>query len=55
MTEDLLERKEGRVAILTMNRPDRLNAMSGAMLDALLEALQSSPFNRYPRLLKEIQ
>ena len=39
MTEDLLERKEGRVAILTMNRPDRLNAMSGAMLDALLEAL----------------
>jgi hypothetical protein len=23
--------------------------------DALLEALQSSPFNRYPRLLKEIQ
>jgi len=39
MTDDLLERKEGRVAILTMNRPDRLNAMSGAMLDAMLEAL----------------
>ncbi|MBT3334163.1 MAG: enoyl-CoA hydratase [Rhodospirillaceae bacterium] len=39
MTEDLLERKEGRVAILTMNRPDRLNAMSGAMLDAMIEAL----------------
>lgn len=39
MTEDLLERKEGRVAILTMNRPDRLNAMSGDMLDAMLEAL----------------
>ena len=39
MTEDLLERKEGRVAILTMNRPDRLNAMSGPMLDALVESL----------------
>ena len=39
MTEDLLETKEGRVAILTMNRPDRLNAMSGGMLDALIESL----------------
>ncbi len=39
MTDYLLERKEGRVAILTMNRPDRLNAMTGAMLDGLLEAL----------------
>ena len=39
MTEDLLERKEGRVAILTMNRPDSLNAMSGPMLDAMLDAL----------------
>ncbi|MBT5195256.1 MAG: enoyl-CoA hydratase [Rhodospirillaceae bacterium] len=39
MTEDLLERKEGRVAIVTMNRPDRLNAMSGAMMSALVEAL----------------
>ena len=39
MTEDLLETKEGRVAILTMNRPDRLNAMSGDMLDALIESL----------------
>ena len=40
MTEDLLERTEGRVAILTMNRPDRLNAMSGPMLDAMLDALK---------------
>ncbi|MDP6689881.1 MAG: enoyl-CoA hydratase [Alphaproteobacteria bacterium] len=39
MTDDLLERKEGRVAVLTMNRPDRLNAMSGPMLEAMLEAL----------------
>ncbi len=36
---DLEEARDGRVAILTMNRPDRLNALSGEMLEALLEAL----------------
>jgi 2-(1,2-epoxy-1,2-dihydrophenyl)acetyl-CoA isomerase len=36
---DLLESREGGVAILTMNRPDRVNALSTAMLDGLLEAL----------------
>ena len=39
MTQDLLEATVDGVAVLTLNRPDRLNAMSGAMLDALLEAL----------------
>ncbi len=39
MTSDLIETIDGRVATLTMNRPDRRNAMSGAMLDAMLEAL----------------
>ena len=39
MTTDLLERVEDGVAVLTMNRPDSLNALSGAMLDAMLEAL----------------
>jgi 2-(1,2-epoxy-1,2-dihydrophenyl)acetyl-CoA isomerase len=39
MTQDLLESTKDGVATLTLNRPDRLNAMSGAMLDALLEAL----------------
>jgi 2-(1,2-epoxy-1,2-dihydrophenyl)acetyl-CoA isomerase len=40
MTTDLLETIKDGVAVLTMNRPDRLNAMSGPMLDAMLEALQ---------------
>ena len=40
MTTDLLETMKDGVAVLTMNRPDRLNAMSGPMLDAMLEALQ---------------
>ncbi|MCG8690833.1 MAG: enoyl-CoA hydratase-related protein, partial [Minwuiales bacterium] len=39
MTNDLLETVENGVATLTMNRPDRLNAMSSAMLKAMLEAL----------------
>src|SRR2546422_303107 len=39
MTNDLLESVKDGVALLTLNRPDRLNALSGPMLDALLEAL----------------
>ena len=39
MTTDLLETLKDGVAVLTLNRPDRLNAMSRPMLDALLEAL----------------
>ena len=34
MTQDLLESVKDGVATLTLNRPDRLNAMSGPMLDA---------------------
>ena len=39
MTQELLESIKDGVAVLTMNRPDRLNALSVTMLDALLEAL----------------
>jgi 2-(1,2-epoxy-1,2-dihydrophenyl)acetyl-CoA isomerase len=39
MSDDLLEAVKDGVAVLTMNRPARLNAMSHPMLDALLEAL----------------
>jgi 2-(1,2-epoxy-1,2-dihydrophenyl)acetyl-CoA isomerase len=39
MTQDLLEDVRDGVAVLTMNRPDRLNALSLPMLDALQEAL----------------
>ena len=40
MTTELLETIKDGVAMLTMNRPDRLNALSVPMLDAMLEALQ---------------
>src|SRR5258705_3682312 len=39
MAEDVLETVNEGVAVLTLNRPDRLNAMAGPMLDTLLEAL----------------
>ena len=39
MSQDLLEVVKDGVAVLTLNRPDRLNAMSARMLDAMLEAL----------------
>jgi 2-(1,2-epoxy-1,2-dihydrophenyl)acetyl-CoA isomerase len=36
---DLLESRQDGVAILTLNRPEARNALSNAMLEALLEAL----------------
>jgi 2-(1,2-epoxy-1,2-dihydrophenyl)acetyl-CoA isomerase len=41
-TEDLLARVEDRVAILTMNRPERRNAFSNAMLRGLATALRDA-------------
>ena len=37
---DLMETTEAGIAWLTLNRPERLNALSPAMLTALGEALQ---------------
>jgi 2-(1,2-epoxy-1,2-dihydrophenyl)acetyl-CoA isomerase len=39
MSEELLEAIKDGVAVLTLNRPERLNALSRPMLAALLEAL----------------
>lgn len=39
MPHDLIETVADRVATLTLNRPERLNAFSTPMIDALLEAL----------------
>jgi 2-(1,2-epoxy-1,2-dihydrophenyl)acetyl-CoA isomerase len=39
MSAELLETVKDGVAVLTMNRPDRLNALSETMLDAMLAVL----------------
>jgi len=39
---DLIETVADGIAIFTLNRPDRLNAFSGEMLDALIAAMQKS-------------
>jgi len=39
MPHELIETVTDRVAMLTLNRPDRLNALSTPILDGLLEAL----------------
>jgi 2-(1,2-epoxy-1,2-dihydrophenyl)acetyl-CoA isomerase len=41
MSEELLYRLENRVAVLTLNRPERLNALTRDMMQALLARLSS--------------
>jgi len=42
MSQDLLSERRGHVLILTMNRPERLNAISGPMLTELARRLQEA-------------
>jgi enoyl-CoA hydratase/carnithine racemase len=39
MTEELLIRRDRGVAVLTLNRPERLNALTRSMLRSLLVEL----------------
>jgi enoyl-CoA hydratase/carnithine racemase len=40
---DLTEAVSERVAVLTFNRPERLNALSAEMLVGLIDALRRAP------------
>jgi enoyl-CoA hydratase len=40
MNEDILVSNHGRVAVITLNRPARLNAWTTVMRDMIIEALQ---------------
>jgi enoyl-CoA hydratase/carnithine racemase len=47
-TEELLAERHGAVLVLTLNRPERLNAISGSMLNALSQQLVKA--NRDPEV-----
>ncbi|WP_233837107.1 enoyl-CoA hydratase/isomerase family protein [Paraburkholderia sp. ZP32-5] len=40
MSEDILLSQHGRVAVITLNRPDKLNAWTTPMRNAIIEALE---------------
>src|SRR5262245_14272498 len=51
MTDELLYEKDGPIATITLNRPDRLNAISGPMLAALSERLVEANADRDVRAI----
>jgi enoyl-CoA hydratase/carnithine racemase len=51
MTNELLYEKDGPVATLTLNRPERMNAISGPMLAALSERLLEANADRDVRVI----
>jgi enoyl-CoA hydratase/carnithine racemase len=51
MTDELLYARDGGIATITLNRPDRLNAISPTLLDALSEALLEADRDRDVRVI----
>lgn len=50
-TDELLVERSNHILTITLNRPDRLNAISGPMLSALSSALQSANLDRDIRVV----
>ena len=40
--QDLIYQKEGHVATITLNRPERLNAFTGTMIDGLIQSIRDA-------------
>jgi enoyl-CoA hydratase/carnithine racemase len=51
MTEDLLVERTDNILTITLNRPDRLNAISGPMLSTLSSTLQEANIDREIRVV----
>jgi enoyl-CoA hydratase/carnithine racemase len=49
--EDLVYEKQGHVATITLSRPERLNAISWAMLDSLTAALEDADMDNEIRVI----
>ena len=52
--EDLLVEREAQVTTITLNRPERLNAISGPMLSGLSRALREAEVPLLTRLLEAL-
>ena len=50
-TDELLVERTDHVLTITLNRPDRLNAISGPMLNALSTTLQEANIDRDVRVV----
>ena len=48
---ELISRREGGVLHLQLNRPDKGNALSGALVNALTEAIEAAAQDQHLRLL----
>jgi enoyl-CoA hydratase/carnithine racemase len=51
VTDELLTARDGGIATITLNRPDRLNAITPTMLDALSAALVEADGDREVRVI----
>src|SRR3954469_5144683 len=51
MTDHLLAERRGAVAVLTLNRPDRMNTISGPMLNALSKELVAADADQAVRCI----
>ena len=40
--KDIIYNKEGYIATITLNRPERMNAFTGAMINSIGQALQDA-------------
>jgi 2-(1,2-epoxy-1,2-dihydrophenyl)acetyl-CoA isomerase len=47
----ILTERQGSVLVLTLNRPERLNAITGELLEALFQALQAANEDKEVRAL----
>jgi len=51
MTDHLLSERRGHIAVLTLNRPDRMNTISGPMLNALSKELVAADADQSVRCI----
>ena len=51
MNDSLIYEVDGSIAVMTLNRPDKLNAINTSMLEAINEAMDSAEDNSNVRAI----